>query len=148
MLSAQQLPPVELAFLGYRKHTTTAVRSSSFSRFGIGVRPLNKNYRLRGRDLEALAAAHVLAHQLVVDPDHVVAGFLNAHTVLLAEVARGIFLFGPLHPADVVIVALPAKGTRIVGLLDLLLLIEDISLVHYGYCSKRGGYTGSGGRLH
>ena len=47
------------------------------------TRRLDEHYRLRTRNLESSPATHVFADKHVIDSDHVVAGFLIPHSVLL-----------------------------------------------------------------
>jgi hypothetical protein len=55
-------------------------------------RNLNKHDRLRRRNLEAFAAANVFAHQLVINPHHIIAGFIKLRAFMLVHI-RGAFSF-------------------------------------------------------
>ena len=85
---------------------------------------------MRARDLEAFAAADVLAHELIVDADHVIARLLKACAVVLVHLPGRVLFLGPLHPPDVVVVPLAAERAGEIGLFDLLAFVEYVSFVH------------------
>ncbi len=58
-------------------------------------------------------------------------------TLMLVDVSRSVLLFRTLHPTNIVIIPLAAVRAGKTGLLDLLLLIENISFVHYFYSTPK-----------
>ena len=50
---------------------------------------------------------------------------------MLIHVSRHVLFFNTLHPAHVVVVSLTAVRTRVIRLLDLLPLVEDVTFLHH-----------------
>src|SRR5205807_6027393 len=74
---------------------------------------LDKDYRLRARNIKAFATAQVLTHQHIIDAYHIVAGIPQLCPLLLVGAPReGLFLLA-LHPARFGIVSLARMGTAI-----------------------------------
>lgn len=92
---------------------------------------LDEHDRLRRRYLEPLAAPHIFAGKLVIDPHHIIARFFESRPVLLRHPRRLLLLFGSLHPSDVVVVPFAAERAGIVRLFYFLSFIENIALVHH-----------------
>lgn len=69
----------------------------------------DEDHGLGGWNLEPAPAAHVLAHQYIVDADHVITGFLVLDAVAFVHSRRGVLLLGPLEPADLIVVPFAAK---------------------------------------
>ena len=92
---------------------------------------LDKDDGLRRRDLKAFPAPHILACEHIVDANHVVAGLLKLGTLVFVDVAWGILFLGPLHPANLIIIPLAAMRAGKTRRLRLLLLVTNISFVHW-----------------
>lgn len=105
---------------------------------------LDKDDRLRRRYLKAFAAANITADEHIVHPDHIIAGIIEPGTVLFAEAAWRLLLFRPLHPSDLVLVALAAIRAREARLLDFLSFVENIAFVHlFGVPALAGDLLGA-----
>ena len=104
---------------------------TSFSRRKTKILPqLNKNYCLRTRNIESFPATHIFTDQNIVDPHHIILRFGKTGSIVLGEMPGNLFLFSPLHPANIIIIALSAEGAGIVLLFYFLPFIENIPFVH------------------
>ena len=87
-------------------------------------RPLKKDHRLHARDLEALAAARILALHEIVAPQHVGTRLGKARAVALIRLPAQRLLFGAHQPADLVGLRLMAKQSIKIGRLQALVFVE------------------------
>src|SRR3984885_12187351 len=85
--------------------------------------------RLAG-DVEAFAAAHVLARHHVIFADHVVAGLGEAGAVALVGAAGELTLLGADEPRHFIFRSLVAVGTIQVRRLLLLAFVEKFAFFH------------------
>ena len=96
---------------------------------------------MEGGDLEGLAAADVLAGELVVAADHVGLGLGEAGSVALVGVARELGALAADDPGDFILGRLAAFGTgEVVGAL-LGGFVEKIAFFHDD-CSEKGRGVG------
>src|ERR1700733_4200184 len=110
-----------------RDHTAPAPGSMQPLQSGS---QLNKSGGLDARNLELLAAPHVLAHHLVVQQHHITGSLLEFGAVALVGVARQPFYFAPQQPAQIVRLRAPAKrAVQRRGLLRLRFFVKP-SFVH------------------
>lgn len=77
------------------------------------MRRLDKYNGLRGRNFKSLPAAHVLAHQLIVDANHVVTGLFEPSAVVFVKISRRLFLLYAFDPSNIVVVSLTTERARI-----------------------------------
>lgn len=99
---------------------------------------LNKNNRLRRRDLKTPSAAHILAHQHIVNANHIVTRRLVLDTFVLVQISRRLFFLSSRHPANVVIRALAAMRAGHVRCFDFLFFVKNIAFVHTSIVSDCG----------
>lgn len=94
------------------------------------VARLQEDHCLRRGYVEALAAAHITAHQHIVDADHVIARILKTFFVVLVNTARRLFFAGSLYPPDIVFIALTAHRARECSFLGFLFFVEYVAFLH------------------
>src|SRR5579863_6975517 len=80
-------------------------------KFGDKKALLGKHDRLYAGNLEALAAAHILAGHHVIAAEHVGFGFSEAGAIALVGAAGKLFLLGAHQPVDFVFSGLLAMRT-------------------------------------
>src|SRR5580704_7377990 len=89
-----------------------------------------EDHRLHAGNLEAFAAAHVLAHHHVVSAQHVRTGFSEAGAITLVGPSWQLPLLGANQPSDFVLRRLVAVGA-VEGCRFLIgFLVEKIALFH------------------
>src|ERR1700751_2498412 len=88
---------------------------------------VEESYRLYGRDVEALAATHVLAHHDVVFAKHVGASFSETSAVTIICARRKTALLGANEPVDLVLCRLMAVRTVEIRWLLVGLLVEKLA---------------------
>jgi hypothetical protein len=107
---------------------------------------LRENNRLHSGDLEAFAAAHVLAGHEVVLAQHVGAGFGKAGAIAFIAASGQLSFLGANNPGDFVLSRLMAVRAVQCGHLLFWPFVEEISLFHgqfspramclnFNYCS-------------
>src|SRR5215471_2964338 len=87
-------------------------------------------YRLQARNLEALAATHVLAAHDVILAQHVRTRLGKASTIAIVRPWRQLPFLGPDQPSHLVIRRLMAMRTVQGRQFLLRLLVKKISLIH------------------
>src|SRR5215471_508269 len=96
---------------------------------------LDKRHRLDAGDVEALAAAHVLAGDFIVQQDHVALRFGELGAVALVGALRDAVLLLTHHPAEFVTLAGLAPGTVQGRRLGGLRIAVKRSFVHDYLCA-------------
>jgi hypothetical protein len=97
----------------------------------------DKHDGLRGRYVKASPAADILAHQHIVDTNHVIAGILKSGEIMLVKMSRRLALFGTRHPSNIVVVTFAAKRAAVIGGLGFLPFIKDIFFVQHRSSTKK-----------
>jgi hypothetical protein len=91
---------------------------------------VHENDRLHGRNLEAFAAAHVLAHHDVVLAQHVRARLCKSGAVALIGSAGDLALLSPHQPGNFVFRGLLAARTVQVRRFLFLPFVEKLAFFH------------------
>src|SRR5450432_512030 len=91
---------------------------------------IDKNNRLHAGNLEAFAAAHVLAHHHVVFAQHVRLGFGEAGAVALVGAARYLLLLGADYPGHLVLRRFFTTGAVEGRWLLFLAFVEKLAFFH------------------
>ena len=91
---------------------------------------IQEGHGLNARDIEALAATHVLAHHDVVLADHVGTGLGEAGTVALVGAGRKTLFLSADQPADLVLAGLVTVRAAEIGGLPVGSLVKKFALVH------------------
>jgi hypothetical protein len=91
---------------------------------------IHEYHRLHARNLEAFAAAQILAHHDVVFAQHVRTGFGKAGTVALVRPAGQLPLFGPDDPSHFVLRRLLTAGAVEVRWLLFLAFVKKLAFFH------------------
>jgi hypothetical protein len=99
---------------------------------------------LNAGDFKALAAADILAGELVVAADHVGLGFGEAGAVAFVGAAGDLSFLAADDPLDGVFAGLATVGTGEVVLALLGAFVEEIAFFHKGYCAPKREEIASG----
>src|SRR5882762_4175932 len=91
---------------------------------------IQEGHGLNARDIEALAATHVLAHHDVVLAEHVGAGLGEAGAVALVGAGRKTSFLGADQPADLILAGLVTVRAAEIGGLPVGSLVKKFALVH------------------
>jgi hypothetical protein len=128
----------EVAFLGWDqivghgKYLSYGVLKLLNHKGGDGRCPLQEGDGLDAGDVEAFAAADVLAGEYVVGTDHVALGLGEAGAVALVCTAAELGFLAADQPSDLVLTGLAAVGTGH-GVGSLLgFLVEKVTFFHAG----------------
>src|SRR5258705_9204172 len=98
---------------------------------------VEKSHGLHAENPKPPAAAHVLAHQDVVLPEHVGPSLSKTRTIALVGAGRKASLLGTNQPADLVLGGLMTMWTIEVGGLLVGSLVEEFAFVHRGVVGRQ-----------
>ncbi len=91
----------------------------------------DENDGLRRRNIKAAATTHILAHQHIVNADHIIARILKPGQIIAIEMPRHLSLLCPLHPADFVIVPFAAMRATEICRFALLSFVKNVFFVEH-----------------
>src|SRR5208282_2434497 len=100
---------------------------------------LQKRDALHARNLEALAAAHVLAHHHVVPTQHVRLRFGEFRAVAIVRAWREALLLHAHQPLDLILRRLMAMRTTQICRLFIGPFVKELTLIHKLGLGQRGG---------
>ncbi len=95
----------------------------------LGCCRLDEDDRLRIRDLEALAAANILAGKHIVNSNHVISRLTETSSILLVSSGGKLVFFDSSQPTHLIIGTLAAMGAAKLHPLCFRLLVKEIAFL-------------------
>lgn len=91
---------------------------------------LDKHNCLRTGNIKAASASHVLTHQNIVHPNHIIARFAVLSAFMFAKISRRILFLNTLHPAHFKVVSFTAVRTGKVCRFHFLSFVKNVGFSH------------------